>query len=71
MYMFLMSGFFHFRYQIVDLKVEEQFVVNAGISICLESDKCEESFEILRDARLPKPGCNWNASLPGRYILFF
>jgi hypothetical protein len=52
-------------YSILNLATENQYVLNLDMSLCIQESTCEETFSLLKDARIPKIGCEWSESLSG------
>ncbi|XP_060567959.1 uncharacterized protein LOC132726631 [Ruditapes philippinarum] len=48
---------------VVDLETENVYIVNLRISICMKSATCDEEVDLLKDARLPKLGCQQNENI--------
>ncbi|WAR05124.1 hypothetical protein MAR_020493 [Mya arenaria] len=49
------------RFSIENLEAEKKYIVNFGISVCLESNsKCLTDIDILSNAFIPKTSCDWN-----------
>ncbi|XP_053398719.1 uncharacterized protein LOC128556879 [Mercenaria mercenaria] len=60
---FTLGGFFRIEYKIDDLQSEKKFIVNVKLKICFEQGDCLFEMDILKDAYVPKPLCDWNAGL--------
>lgn len=51
-----------------DLYAEDQYLLSLTLSLCWESHGSCQDHHIFRNARLPKPTCNWNMDfkIPGK-----
>ena len=47
--------------------MENVYIVNLKISICMTSASCDEEVDLLTDARLPKLGCKQNENINGDF----
>ncbi|XP_053390116.1 uncharacterized protein LOC128553035, partial [Mercenaria mercenaria] len=60
---FTLGGFFRIEYKIDDLQSKKTFIANVKLKICFEQNTCLFEMEILKDAYVPKPLCDWNVGL--------
>ncbi|XP_052806223.1 uncharacterized protein LOC128235441 [Mya arenaria] len=61
---FSLLGIFRIRYRIINLEAEKRYVVDLKMALCIQSNTCEEDVVVLKEADLPKPGCDWTGELP-------
>ncbi|WAR05120.1 hypothetical protein MAR_020489 [Mya arenaria] len=61
---FNLLGICRIRYRIINLEAEKIYIVDLQMSLCIQSDPCEEVVDILKEAKFPKPGCDWSGDLP-------
>ncbi|XP_060596418.1 uncharacterized protein LOC132750445 [Ruditapes philippinarum] len=60
---FTLGGVFQIEYRIDDLQSQKKFIVNAKLKICFEQEYCLYEIDILSDAYIPKPLCDWNVRI--------
>lgn len=61
--------FLIFRYQFYEFLSEGTYVANINMSLCFDSSGCFLQQIILKDAKLPKPLCDYNEGFPIKGII--